>query len=296
MRTISIVSQKGGCGKTTTAINMAAALAQRGKRVLLVDFDPQAHVTMGLGYNPDSFKKTIYDAITSADVALADVIVRTGVAGLDLVPCNLLLASADVRPGGEAWLRRSLKSISDKYDLCVVDCPPSLGVLTLSAAAAGTDIIIPVHVLYYTAGGLTQLFSTIRIVRSRARVSVRERIHLLLTFVDERPTFSRQVQRQVRKTFAGHVLRTVIHRNIKLAEAPGAGVPVLAHAPRSRGAAEYGALAGEILRRQTRRKAPLAKAARRKTSKQLDKVLTGLWGRTGKSASRRRPRGRVETT
>ncbi len=253
MRTISIVNQKGGCGKTTTAINTAAAFAELGKRVLLIDLDPQAHVTLGLGYNSDSLKKTIYDVLMQTGGLLRDAIVRTGVPGLDLAPCNMLLGNAEVQlanvSGTELLLHRCLRNVGDEYDLCVIDCPPSLGVLTLNALMASLDVIVPVHGHSCNMGGLRRLLESIRLIRERLQSYAAEHIHLLLTMVDDRDAFSQQVQQQVRGAFSQLVLNTMIHRNVSLAEAPGAGKPALTYAPRSRGAADYRALAREILER-----------------------------------------------
>lgn len=251
MRTISIVNQKGGCGKTTTAINLAAAFAELGRRVLLIDLDPQAHATLGLGCDPDSFERTICDVLLQAEGLLGKTIVRTGVAGLDLVPCNVLLANAEVRlantSGRELLLSRDLPCIHDKYDLCIIDCPPSMNVLTLNALLAATDVIIPVQGHYYAPEGLKRLLQSIRIIRDRLRTSSADHVHFLLTFVDERAAFSRQVQQQLRDMFGAMVLGTTIRRNVSLAEAPGAGKPVLIYAPHSHGATDYRALASEIL-------------------------------------------------
>jgi chromosome partitioning protein len=283
MRTISVVNQKGGCGKTTTAVNTAAAFAAVGKRVLLIDLDPQAHVTLGVGYDPDSFGRTIYDVLQQSNGLLRDIVVRTNTVGLDLAPCNVLLANAEVQlaqgPTRELLLSRSLHGVRDDYDLCVIDCPPSLGVLTLNALMASTDVIVPIQAHYYDLEGLKRLLETIRIVRDRLQLSPAERIHLLLTFVDERAGFSRQVQRQVREMFGQAVLNTVIHRSVSLAEAPGAGKPVLSYAPRSRGAADYKALACEILEQPQRAaESPVVKMpAPRAIPKRLTDIFKGMW-------------------
>lgn len=251
MRTISIVNQKGGCGKTTTAVNIAAAFAEVGKRVLLIDLDPQAHVTLGFGCEPDFLKKTIYDVFLHTDGLLRDTIMRTGVAGLDLVPCNMTLGNAEVElantPGKELLLSRCLREVNDQYDLCVIDCPPSLGVLTVNALMASMDVIIPVQGHCSGLRGLRRLLESIRIIRDRLQSHSAEHIHMLLTFVEDRGAFGQRVQREVRDAFGRLVLDTIIHRNISLAEAPGTGKPVLTYAPHSRGAADYRALACEIL-------------------------------------------------
>ncbi len=251
MRTISVVNQKGGCGRTTTAINTAAAFAELGKKVLLIDFDPQAHVTLGLGCEPDSLKKTLCDVLLHGEGLLRDTIVQTGVAGLDLAPCNVLLGNAEVQlanvSGMELLLHRCLRDVNDEYDLCVIDCPPSLGVLTLNALMASTDVVIPVQAHCCNMKGLRRLLDSIRLLRERLESHAAEHIHLLLTFVEDRGALGQQVQQQVRGAFGELVLSTVIRRNISLAEAPGSGKPVLAYASRSRGAADYRALASELL-------------------------------------------------
>jgi chromosome partitioning protein len=295
MRTISIVNQKGGCGKTTTATNLAAAFAELGRKVLLIDLDPQAHATLGLGCDPDSFERTICDVLLQAEGLLGNTIVRTEVTGLDLVPCNVLLANAEVRlanaPGRELLLNRNLCSVQDSYDLCVIDCPPSLSVLTLNALMAATDVIIPVQGHYYAPEGLKRLLQSIRIIRDRLRTSSADHIHLLLTFVDERAAFSQQVQRQVRDTFGTLVLRTTIHRNVSLVEAPGAGKPVLIYAPRSRGAADYRALASEILEEPG--KPGRQPAARTNARQRIPKRLAAIFRSTRgiKDMALRRPFG-----
>ncbi|MCU0914190.1 MAG: AAA family ATPase, partial [Planctomycetes bacterium] len=171
MRIIAVVNQKGGCGKTTSAINTAAAFAELGKRVLIVDFDPQAHTTIGLGCDANTLDKTIYDVLMRPGTRLAEIVVPTNVAGLDLVPCNVLLASMELeligRSSKELLLARALQTVRDTYELCVIDCPPSLGVLTLNALVTSTDIIVPVQMHYYALEGLRRLLETVRIMRQR---------------------------------------------------------------------------------------------------------------------------------
>lgn len=280
MKTIATVNQKGGCGKTTTAINLSAALAERGKRVLVIDLDPQAHATIGLGQDPNSFPRTIHDVLTKAGVGLSDVAVRTGIDRLDLAPCNVLLAGAEMTlaavSGKELLLGRGLRDVRDAYDVCVIDCPPSLGILTLNALVASTDLVVPVQVHYYALEGLRRLLDTVGIMRQRYPCSV-ENIGLLLTFVEERTTFSRQVQQQVRNLFGDLVFETVIHRNVRLTEAPSAGEPVLRYAPRSKAAADYRALAAEVLEVAPPSVELADDRTRRGIQKQVSAIFQGAW-------------------
>jgi chromosome partitioning protein len=261
MRTIAIANQKGGCGKTTTAVNLSAAFAGLGKQVLLIDLDPQAHATLGLGFDPDGLEKTIYDTITSAQIPvsrkqipLSNIIVATSVERLHLVPSNILLSGVEfelaVLFGREYILNERLKNVSGNYDICVIDCSPSLSLLTLNALTASTDVIIPVQTQYYALEGLKQLLETIEIVKQRFNQNLRT-LGVLLTFVETNTSLSRQVQQQMREYFSDLVFDTVIHRNTRLAEAPSAGQPVLTYDPESKGAVEYKALAEEIVNNRT---------------------------------------------
>jgi len=250
MRTIAIANQKGGCGKTTTTVNLAAALALKGKRVLAVDLDPQAHTTLGLGQNPDRLTTTVYDVLTDVRSELSQVITGTDIELLKLAPCNILLAGAELELtivfGREFVLGEKLEAVKDEYDVCVIDCPPSLGMLTLNALVASTDVIVPVQAHYYAMEGLKQLLETVSIIRERFHPCLVKILGLLLTFVETRTTLSRQVQQQMREYFGSLVFETVIHRTVRLAEAPSAGQSILTFVPNSKGAAEYLALAEEI--------------------------------------------------
>lgn len=291
MRTIAMVNQKGGCGKTTTAINTAAAFATQGQRVLLVDLDPQAHATIGLGYDPDAFDRTVYDLLNGAEASVRAVVTHTHVEGLDLLPCNVLLASAELElgsvPGKELLLGRGMADAREDYDFCVIDCPPSLGILTLNALVASTDIIVPVQVHYYALEGLKRLLETIRVIRDRFHPYSMENISLLLTFVEERRTFSRQIQQQMREIFGDLVFDTVIHRDVRLPESPSAGESILTYAPRSRAAADYRALAREITNGQAKPDEQCAASVlRRGIQKHLVNLFDGVWIPKGAHACR----------
>ena len=254
MRTIAIANQKGGCGKTTTSVNLAAAFAEHGKRTLIVDLDPQGHSTLGFGHNPETLDKTVYHSLTNVQIPLPRVIIGTNVEGLDLAPSNILLSGAELEMadiiGREFVLSEQLRLVSEQYDVCVMDCPPSLGLLTLNSLVASTDVIVPVQVNYYAMEGLRQLLETADIIRINFQPCYVKILGLLLTFVEDRTLLSREIQHQMREYFGDLVFDTVIHRTVRLAEAPSAGESILTFSPGSRGAAEYIALAEEIIRRE----------------------------------------------
>ncbi|MCJ7779077.1 MAG: ParA family protein, partial [Sedimentisphaerales bacterium] len=251
MRTITLANQKGGCGKITTAVNLAAAFAGKGKRTLIIDLDPQGHATLGLGHDPETFDKTIYHALTNAQIPIFRVIISTSIDGLNLAPSNILLSGAELELDDalekELVLSEQLGTISNEYEMCVIDCPPSVGLLTLNALVASTDVVVPVQVNYYAMEGLKQLFETANIIRVHFYPCDVKILGLLLTFVEDRIISSRQIQQQMREFFGDLVFDTVIHRTVRLAEAPSTGESILTYAPESRGAAEYRALAEEII-------------------------------------------------
>jgi len=251
MRIIAIANQKGGCGKTTTTVNLAVALAEKGKKTLIVDLDPQGHSTIGFGSDPDKLSLTIYDTLMKAQIPLSSVIIDTKIERLNLAPSNVLLSGAELElasvVGREFVLTERLKTVKDKYDICVIDCPPSLSLLTLNAFVASTDVIVPVQVEYYAMEGLKQLFETANIIGKHLHPCNVKILGLLLTFVEQRRLLSSQTQKQMREYFGDLVFKTVIHRCVRLAEAPSAGQSVLTYAPESRSSAEYRALAEEII-------------------------------------------------
>ncbi len=258
MRTIVITNQKGGCGKTTTAVNLAAALAQKGQRVLIVDLDPQAHATLGLGYEPDSLDRTIYHSLAGKQLPISRVIVSTKIKDLDLAPSNVLLAKAEQELTNiarkEFILADQLRTIDGRYDTCIIDCPPSLGLLTFNALVASTDVIVPVQVHYYALEGLKQLLETVKTARKRFYPCSVKVLGILLTFVDSKAALSQQVEQQMRQFFGNLVFETVIRNTISLAEAPSAGESISTYAPESRGAADYMALAEEVTDPEFKRK------------------------------------------
>jgi chromosome partitioning protein len=249
MKTIAIANQKGGCGKTTTAVNLAACCAELGYRVLVVDLDPQGHATIALGSNPDDLILSIYEAITRDHVPITSIIRPSGVANLDVAPSNVLLSGAEmelsIRQCREFFLKQLLKKVEDDYDFCIIDCSPSLSILTLNALVASNEVIVPVQTHYYAVEGLKQLLDSIETVQERYRSNITS-VMVLLTFADTRTLLSRDIEQQIRGHFGTQIFQTVIHRCVRLAEAPSANQTIINYAPDCKGATEYKALAKEV--------------------------------------------------
>ena len=246
---IAVVNQKGGVGKTTTAVNLTAAIHALGKKVLLCDFDPQANATSGLGLEKRKIKYSVYD-VTINGTPVEQAIVHTKFG--DVLPSSADLAGAGVEligtEGRERQLAKALHSVKDQYDLILIDCPPSLELLTLNGLCAADGILVPVQCEYYALEGLSDLMSTLRMVKRRLNPTL-EIFGVVLTMFDGRTNFSTQVAQEVRRHFPGKVFATVVPRNIRLAEAPSHGLPVTAYDRLSRGAVAYKQLADEIAKK-----------------------------------------------
>ncbi|MCY4170307.1 MAG: ParA family protein [Bacteroidetes bacterium] len=247
---IAIANQKGGVGKTTTASNLAVSLAVLEHRTLLVDLDPQGNCTSSLGFNTQEIKQSVYELILSK-VSLNDVILKSNdVPLLDLIPANINLVGAEIElinvANREHLLHQALSSLSDHYEYIIIDCPPSLGLLTVNALTAATGVIIPLQVEYFALEGLGLLLNTVKIIRSGLNPDL-QITGVLLTLYDSRLRLSKQVAAEVKTYFGDKVFKTIIHRNVTIAEAPSFGKPVLLHSATSTGALNYLALARELI-------------------------------------------------
>ncbi|NLH70400.1 MAG: ParA family protein [Brooklawnia sp.] len=249
---IALTNQKGGVGKTTTTINLGAALAETGRRVLLVDFDPQGSASVGLGVNPHTLDQSIYNLLISREFSFDEIVLSTTVDGLDLLPANIDLSAAELQlvseVAREQTLKRVLAPLRDRYDFILIDCAPSLGLLTVNALTASDKVLIPLECEFFALRGVALLTDTIAKVTERLNNDL-ELLGILATMFDSRTLHSREVLERVLEAFGDKVFHTVIRRTIKFPETTVAGEPITAYAPSSPGAAAYRMLAREVLAR-----------------------------------------------
>ena len=248
-KVISIANQKGGVGKTTTAVNLSTVLAKKGRKVLLMDADPQGNATSGLGVNKEQ-QFSIYDVLIE-DIEVENTLQKTNVKNLDLCPSNINLAGAEVQlvsmENREHRLKEKIDKIRDQYDFIIIDCPPSLGLTTLNSFTASDSVLIPIQCEYYALEGLGQLINTIELVREHMNKSLYIE-GALLTMYDARTNLSNQVVKEVKRYFDNKVYKNIIPRNVKLSEAPSYGMPITLYDPRSKGAKSYEKFAKEFLK------------------------------------------------
>ncbi|SKC88905.1 ParA family protein [Maledivibacter halophilus] len=248
-KAIALFNQKGGVGKTTTNVNLSACIATKGKKILIIDIDPQGNTTSGFGIDKNSTESNIYDALLGDD-DIENCIIKTDYKNIDIIPSNVQLAGAEIEltkiSNREYIFKNMINKIRDKYDYIFVDCPPSLGLLTINSLTGVDSVIIPIQCEYYALEGVSQLMNTIQLVKKNLNPSL-EIQGVVLSMFDGRTNLSIQVVDEVKKYFRGKVYRTIIPRNVRLAEAPSHGMPVIDYDPKSKGAEAYNELAEEFL-------------------------------------------------
>ena len=251
-RIIAVANQKGGVGKTTTSINLAACLAEKGKKVLAVDMDPQGNLTSGLGVDKDSVEKSIYELIIG-EVDIKEVINKEVLENLDIIPTSIDLSAAEIELIGvddkEYILRNAIDQVKDQYDFVIIDCPPSLSMLTINSMTTADSVIIPIQCEYYALEGLSQLIHTVELVKDRLNSKL-EIEGVVFTMYDARTNLSLQVVENVKDNLQQNIYKTIIPRNIRLAEAPSYGLPINKYDPKSTGAESYMRLADEVIERE----------------------------------------------
>ena len=251
-RIIAVANQKGGVGKTTTSINLAACLAEKGKKVLAVDMDPQGNLTSGLGVDKDSVEKSIYELIIG-EVDIKEVINKEVLENLDIIPTSIDLSAAEIELIGvddkEYILRNAIDQVKDQYDFVIIDCPPSLSMLTINAMTTADSVIVPIQCEYYALEGLSQLIHTVELVKDRLNSKL-EIEGVVFTMYDARTNLSLQVVENVKDNLQQNIYKTIIPRNIRLAEAPSDGLPINKYDPKSTGAESYMRLADEVIERE----------------------------------------------
>ncbi|WP_071132394.1 ParA family protein [Alterileibacterium massiliense] len=256
-KAIAIFNQKGGVGKTTTNINLSACLAMKGKKVLVVDIDPQGNTTSGIGLVKRKLQYTIYDVIVNKDFDISKAILHTKTEGLDILPASVDLAGAEIElvnlEGRERRLKKAIDKVKPLYDFVFIDCPPSLGLLTINSLTAVDSVLIPIQCEFYALEGVSQLMSTVEMVRKNMNPNI-EIEGVILSMFDGRTNLSLQVVQEVKKYFGSKVFSTIIPRNVRLAEAPSYGLPIVKYDPKSKGAKAYQQFATELLRRERQKK------------------------------------------